>query len=177
MLRDTIEQVRTAVKPFTNPTIAWSEQKRLKSEIEGLKSDKQWLKSQNDALKQEISRMVASAMRAHWDSIKNLHFQLDGFRFEDKTYLATISPTFHADLLRLPWRTNFALLFRWGFMQIFPQDVFNKLITVAVVTEAPQGGVGVNKSPGIDKNNIEEMAKDVKQAAEIVKNKRSRAKK
>lgn len=176
MLRDTIEQVRTAVKPLTDPAIAYQERKHFKSQIEELKKENHWLESQNDALKQEIGKMISSAMRAHWDSVKHMRYQLDGFRFEDKTYLATISPTFHIDWLRLPWRTNFALLARWGFMQIFPQNAFDKLIARATIVEAPKGGVGVNKSPGIDKDSVETMADNVKQAAETVKKTRSKKK-
>lgn len=166
MIRDTIHEAQTAFKLVTNTALVAEERVRLKKQIVDLKKKNDWLETQNDALRLEVGKMIGKAMIKHWDTVKDMRFELDGFKIKDQTFLATISPTLgRIDWLRLPWRTSFALLFRWTFMQLVPQSAFAPLIARATIgpTHA-KSGVGVNKSPGIDSTSIDEMLKNAEQA-------------
>jgi hypothetical protein len=166
MIRDTIHEAQTAFKLMTNTALIAEERVRLKKQIVDLKKKNDWLGTQNDALRLEVGKMIGKAMIKHWDTVKDMRFELDGFKVKDQTFLATISPSLgRIDWLRLPWRTSFALLFRWTFMQLVPQSAFAPLIARATIgpTHA-KAGVGVNKSPGIDSVSLEEMRKNAEMA-------------
>jgi len=166
MIRDTIHEAQTAFKMVTNTAIVAEERVRLKKQLVDLKKKNDWLETQNDALRLEVGKMLGKAMIRHWDTVKDMRFELDGFKIKDQTFLATISPTLgRIDWLRLPWRTSFALFFRWTFMQLIPQSAFAPLIARATIGPSPaKSGVGVNKSAGIDSVSLEEMRKNAETA-------------
>lgn len=160
-----LHKAKSTLKALTDQAQLYDAVVTLQAKNGALKSENELLETQKERLKLEVGRMLGSAMNTHCEAVRNLAFQLDGYRINEKTYLVTISPSIaHIDLLSLPWQTNMALMARWVLMKLLPPDAFAPLLARGKIVSSDKG-YNPKSHPSAEEKYV--SAKDL--AADVIK--------
>jgi hypothetical protein len=128
-MQATLHKAKSTLMAIRDKVKLQSSMVALQARNRELKTKHDFLEAQNERLRREIDRMIGSAMNTHCKAVRDLAFQLDGYRINEQTYLVTISPSIaKVDFLLLPWETNIVLMARWALMKLLPPDAFAPLI-------------------------------------------------
>jgi len=170
-MQATLHKAKSTLKALTDKAQLYDAVVTLQTKNGKLKAENELLETQNERLKIEIGRMIGSAMNTHCEAIRDLAFQIDGYRINEKTYLVTIAPSMaHIDLLALPWQTNMALMARWALMKLLPPDAFAPLLARGKIVSSDKG-YNPKDHPSAEEKYVDakDLAADViKEAAEAV---------